>query len=240
MHSNNNRTDNSLTWLFATPVVIPIAGELVMRMQEVVGDHFVGDLSGETNDEFRERTARAQRAINRRVTPEAIVESLHCFGPNMMVQGEMYLRAQRPELDHQAVGWHRESMYGCPKEAFNVWVPVLNCTPENSVRYIPGSAAIPDDELGIHREMAGAVKKGSAGHRIGLLYAPKVIDRGVDFAKAVTMDVPLGSAVVFDSELIHGAAVNNTNKIRFSCDFRVIASEFVAANKSHFDGTYWR
>lgn len=155
---------------------------------------------------------------------------------NVMVQSNLYLRAARPCKDHDAVNWHRESFYGCQPEAFNIWMPVLNVIGANSIRYIPGSADIPDEEIITEPVSDGAVEKGSDGHKIGLLYAPKRIIGGVDLPSALHMPVPIGKAAVFKSSLIHGAGWNFTDKVRFSIDFRVIAKEHVKAQKKSFAG----
>lgn len=225
---------------FDSPVIFPIPQSLLQKMQEVVLKHFPASCLRENNEDFRLRCSIAQQIIKEKVTSQEVLVALNVFGPHMRVQDEMYLRAQRPQLPGQAVGWHRESMYGCPKEAYNVWIPVMNCTEENAVRFVPGSVSIPDEEIEIVQDISPDVRRGSAGHRIGLLYAPKRIVKGVDFEKAVPMVVPQGSCAIFDSNLIHGAAVNNTNLIRFSCDFRTVDESALVGNKEHFEGRYWR
>ena len=157
---------------FDAPVIFPIPQSLLQKMQEVVLDHFPAKCLEENNDDFRLRCSQAQQALKARVTSQEVLVALNVFGPGMRVQNEMYLRAQRPQLEGQAVGWHRECMYGCPKEAYNVWIPVMNCTEENAVRFVPGSASIRDEEIEIVQDISPDVRRGSPGHRIGLLYAP--------------------------------------------------------------------
>lgn len=225
---------------FETPAIFPVPAELLQKMQGVVLEFFPAECRRENNEDFRLRCSIAQQHMKERVTSQEVLVALNVFGPGMRVQNEMYLRAQRPQLEGQAVGWHRECMYGCPKEAYNVWIPVMNCVEENAVRFVPGSASIPDEEIGIVQDISPDVRRGSPGHRIGLLYAPKRIVSGVDFGKAVPLIVPQGSCAVFDSNLIHGAAINNTNLVRFSCDFRTISESALVGNKEHLGGLYWR
>ena len=142
---------------------------------------------------------------------------------DIYAQRWLYLRATRPNVDGQeAVGWHREEMYGTPKGTWNFWMPALNVTPENAIKYIPGSE---NAEIEVVQEQDPQTPRGSAGHEIGLNYAPKRIVGGVDFADARPMPAGLGDVAVFNGSLIHGAAVNRTDKIRFSIDFRLISKE---------------
>ena len=183
----------------------------------------------EQPEAFHRRVAQAQDIINERGVGSSIAWHLRgdlrrLLGPGqIMIQAGMFLRATRPNGGGDAIGWHRESMYGGPPGTWNVWVPLVRITPDNALCYVPGSAAISDDELVITADRQGAIERGSDGQTIGLLYAPKRIVRGVDLSKAEPMLVPLGSAALFPGSLIHGAGVNRGNKIRFSLDMRVIA-----------------
>ena len=132
--------------------------------------------------------------------------------------GRLYLRAARPDVSGQeAVGWHREEMYGAPKGTLNFWMPVWGVTRGNTIKYIPGSETA---EI-VTETVAGDVTKGSDGNEIGLLYAPKRIVSGVNFDDARPLEVPYGYAAIFSGSLIHGAAQNNGDDIRFSVDFRI-------------------
>ena len=214
-------------------------------MRRCIGANFgEGTWSDTPAPEYRAHVARVQDILNtgdmaRRIARTVRPQLRALLGSdNIMIQSNLYLRAARPVAGAQeAVGWHRESMYGCQRQALNVWVPVLGCTPSNSIKYVPGSAAIPDDAMTVTGggDSAG-VEKGSSGHKIGLLYAPKRIVGGVDFSTAIPFDVHSGELAIFHSLLIHGAAINQTDKIRFSVDFRVIAAEHVGAQKVSFAG----
>ncbi len=201
------------------------------ELRQIVQRHFVDDYSTMYRVKYHEIVAAAQNEMNAARLPERIAGSIsealeHMLRTHVvLVQSNLYLRAARPVIDHEVVGWHRESFYGAPASAFNVWVPVLNCTPENSLQYIPGSASIPDDQIVISIGTEGAVEKGSAGHKIGMLYAPSAIIAGVDLSTAQRMLVPGGFAAAFSGQLVHGAGSNHTDKTRFSVDMRVLASE---------------
>ena len=215
---------------------------LLIALQDFVWRWFRGD-NWLNVENYRNVVASAQDGLNefsfaRCISHDVRKELSNLLGAeNLMVQSNLYLRAARPNMAGQeAVDWHRESFYGCQPQAWNIWMPVMNCTPENSIRYVPGSAAIPDENIKLAEGESDGVERFSSGHKIGLLYAPKTIVGGVDFSTAKTFDVKEGEVAVFPSSLIHGAAQNKTDKIRFSIDFRVIAREHVAEQKKSFAG----
>jgi ectoine hydroxylase-related dioxygenase (phytanoyl-CoA dioxygenase family) len=67
------------------------------------------------------------------------------------------------------------------------------------------------------------VKQGSIKHKLGFLYAPKVMD---DAIRAQVTPIPLkvGQALVFSLSLVHGQEVNNSSITRFQSDIRVVNS----------------
>ncbi len=208
---------------------------LLDDLQEIIERHFQHenylDMAAE---HYHAIVAGAQNEMNRRHFVQQLAADI-MLGQDVMVQSNLYLRATRPvKTGQEAVGWHRESFYGSPPEACNFWMPVANVTPENALRYIPGSERIPDEDIVTASDDDPTVQRGSAGHKIGLLYAPKRIVSGVDFNRIETMKVPYGEVALFPGALIHGAAANDTGKIRFSVDFRYVAKAHVVENKPHF------
>jgi hypothetical protein len=188
-------------------------------------------LVADAQDELNKRVLARRLAGDRRDALSSILGS-----EQIMVQSHLYLRATRPLRGGQeSVGWHRESFYGSSVEtAVNFWVPILNVTTENTLLYLPDSHLIPDEAIATENEEDPTVQRGSAAHRIGLLYSPKRIVSGVDFSTQHPFIVLHGEAAIFSGQLIHGAAVNRSDKIRFSADFRLIAAENLRTNKWHF------
>jgi Phytanoyl-CoA dioxygenase (PhyH) len=188
-------------------------------------------LVAEAQDELNRRCIARRLADDRRDILSAILGS-----DRIMVQSHLYLRATRPMRGGQeSVGWHRESFYGSSVEtAVNFWVPIRNVTIENTLLYVTDSHLIPDEAIVTKGEEDPTVQRGSAAHRIGLLYSPKRIVSGVDFSIQRPFVVLPGEAAIFSGQLIHGAAVNRSNKIRFSADLRLIAAENLRTNKWHF------
>jgi ectoine hydroxylase-related dioxygenase (phytanoyl-CoA dioxygenase family) len=187
-------------------------------------------LVAEAQDEMNKRALARRLAHDRREILASILGS-----DRIMIQSHLYLRATRPmQGGQESVGWHRESFYGSSVEtAVNFWVPILNVTIENTLLYVPDSDLIPDEAIVTKNEEDPSVQRGSAAHRIGLLYSPKRIVSGVDFSIQRPFVVLPGEAAIFSGQLIHGAAVNRSDKIRFSIDSRLIAAENLRANKWH-------
>lgn len=196
-------------------------------------------------ESYRALVANAQDQLNklyltRRLVDDRIELLMDLLATkNILLQRNLHLRATRPQTKNlqENIGWHRESFYGDGVErCVNFWVPVANVTAENTLRYIPDSHLIPDDRLETIRVEDLATPKHSAGHIIGFPYAPKHIVSGVDFSQSRAFNVVTGEAVIFSGALIHGAADNKSNHIRFSIDFRVIASEAFGGSDFNFGG----
>ena len=159
--------------------------------------------------------------------------------PEFLVQSNLYFRASRPGMPkhYENIDWHRESFYGPNLEkSVNIWTPILGVTSKNSLRYIPGSHTIPDDQIITYNEGTSVTPRYSTGHKLGFNYDPKVILHGVDLENAQTMIVPKKSSAIFSGNLIHGAAINLDSEIRFSVDFQVIRkADYSSKNKKlHF------
>jgi len=194
-------------------------------------------------DRYRQRVAEAQDAINALSIGQRVVQDLRSdlqavlATDRILVQSSVYLRATRPKVTgvQENVGWHRESFYGPDMEySVNVWMPIANVNPDNMLRYIPDSHLIPDDQIVVVSEPDPTMPRYSAGHRIGLLYAPKRIIGGVDLSAHRPFAVALGEVAIFSGQLIHGAAQNRSDSIRFSIDFRTIAKANLREQKDHF------
>jgi ectoine hydroxylase-related dioxygenase (phytanoyl-CoA dioxygenase family) len=196
-----------------------------------------------TADAYRALVAEAQDELNRRQMARRLAEDRRAelraiLGTDaILIQTNLYLRATRPNStsDQEHIGWHRESFYGPDMDtSVNFWVPIRDVSADNAMRYVPDSHLIPDDAIATVQEDSADVARFSAGHRIGLLYAPKRIVGGVDLATNRALLARPGEAAIFAGALIHGAAENRGERIRFSVDFRSIAQGNLATDKPHF------
>lgn len=204
------------------------------RMRTVLKTYFPANVQSYCEmeiEDYRARVSEVQdlfsnenytRAITGEILP-ALSEYLH--GERFLIQTNLYLRASRPVTTQttEAVGWHRETFYGSNMEqAINIWTPLDGVEPENTLRYIPYSQHIPDSNILITKIEDEVTKRFSTGHKIGFVYAPKIIIGGVDLSNSVPMNVPTYSSSIFSGNLIHGAAANHSKSIRFSVDFRIL------------------
>lgn len=181
------------------------------------------------------RIGFARRIANdRRAELAQILQSGRIF-----IQPNLFLRATRPHVCgiQESVGWHRESFYDEGlTHSVNLWMPVANVTPENTLRYISNSQAIPNDAIQTTSIPDPNVKRFSDGHIIGLPYAPKHIVGGIDLSNSKALSALDNQVAIFSAQLIHGGATNQSEKIRFSVDFRAIAAANVTKQRARFDG----
>jgi hypothetical protein len=153
-----------------------------------------------------------------------------------LIQSNTYLRATRPNVsdpESEAIGWHRETFYGPNMErSCNIWTPILNVSEENSLRFIPESQKILDDDIETEHYEEKSNEHGRASHKIGYPYKPKKILAGVNLNKQEKMIIPSNSSCIFSGNLIHGAAVNLSNNIRFSTDLRILPKSAYNSKKN--------
>lgn len=194
-------------------------------------------------DAHRELVAQTQEELNRRSLARRIAadrkrQLTEILGTGaILVQTNLYLRAARPGIQgvQENIGWHRETFYGPDMAAsVNLWMPIANVSISNALRYIPDSHLIPDEQIVTRQHDDSSVARFSAGHKIGLLYAPKHIVGGVDLDNHRALVVAPGEAAIFAGNLIHGAAENRSEELRFSVDFRLIAADQLKTSKQHF------
>lgn len=195
--------------------------------------------------EYREILLEAQTHLNNFGAINLIMDSIrddvfsYMQSDKLLVQSNIYLRGSRPINNDETenINWHRESFYGENLgHSVNIWTPLKNVSEDNTLRYVPLSHLLDDEEIITKQEESNTTKRYSTGQKLGFLYAPKIIIGGVDLEKGCPMIVPLNASAIFNGNLIHGAGTNHSNKIRFSLDFRIIKSEnyLIHKQKIHF------
>lgn len=194
-------------------------------------------------NEYREQALAVQNQINemgvaQRVCAEILPElAAYLKTEEFLIQSNVYLRCSRPQnpSKQESIGFHRETFYGANMEtSVNIWTPIQGVTPENTLQYIPESQNIPEDEILTHSEEDEYTEQFSAGHKLGFLYKPKDIVGGVDLKSKKPMIVPYYASSIFSGNLIHGAAENYSDQIRFSCDFRIIRKQDYSTQNKQF------
>jgi ectoine hydroxylase-related dioxygenase (phytanoyl-CoA dioxygenase family) len=219
---------------------------LLDEVRGVVGfffDHEPSHYKRMETGAYREIVAQAQEELNRRELARRLAADRRSrlkeiLGTDeILVQTNLYLRATRPGIEGQQenIGWHRETFYGPDMAAsVNLWMPIANVSISNALRYVPDSHLIPEEQIVTRQQDDSSVARFSAGHKIGLLYAPKTIVGGVDLENHRAMVVAPGEVAIFAGNLIHGAAENRSEQLRFSVDFRLIAADQLKTFKQHF------
>jgi hypothetical protein len=192
-------------------------------------------------NEFRSIVVECQDSLNAKNYTRLICENIkshiidYIDEEKFYIQTNLYLRAARPFTGHQneVIDWHRETFYGANMErSINIWTPIKGVDCKNTLRFIPLSQEIDEDDIVTFQTEDPVTCRGSNGHKIGLLYAPKTIVSGVNLENSVAMLVPDFYSSIFPGLLIHGAAKNKSNKIRFSVDFRILPARYYKAELS--------
>lgn len=194
-------------------------------------------------EDYRNLMVKAQDSLNENNAALMICKSIepdivnYLKTDKFLIQSNVYLRASRPinNPSTENIGWHRETFYGSNMEkSVNIWTPLRGLTLENTLRYIPMSHLIKDEEIKVKKISSDTTKRFSLGHKLGFQYAPKKIIGGVKLNRSLPMMVDYGKSAIFSGNLIHGAAVNSADSIRFSIDFRIIKkSDYSSKNKQH-------
>ena len=160
----------------------------------------------------------------------------------LLVESVIFLRVVLPsKFDDEinAVDFHRETFYSNDSHTpyvFNTWIPIMNVNDLNTLKYIPRSHTIPDEKIitDIDTNYPSSVKKFSSGHKMGFFWEQKRIISGVELDKAELMHYEPYEYSLFSSMLIHGDAINNSNKIRFVLGFGLVPKTKVINNKKFF------
>lgn len=159
--------------------------------------------------------------------PEIISRQLPVFrellGPDLFVQANPYLRIARPQKEQDNIGYHRDTFYGGSPFELSVMVPFVDLPAESSLSVLPGShihseSRYPTEQI-INPD--AAVRKGTAKHQLGFLYAPKMMSSEVH-DQMVPISLKLGQALVFSLSTVHGSRVNKGKISRWSSDIRVM------------------
>ena len=149
------------------------------------------------------------------------------LGPDIDMQSGPYLRVARPNLDEDAIGWHRDTFYGNSFWECNLWMPVFPLEKESGLLVIEGSHAKPSTNTRYITEKNSfrrEVIKGSIANEIGYLYASKTDDiiseceNQPSMARLLTPK--LGQAIFFFGYLAH-CPYNASARTRVTIDSRL-------------------
>jgi hypothetical protein len=145
------------------------------------------------------------------------------IGPDLHVSKFPYLRIARPLKSQDNVGYHRDTYYGSSPFEISVHVPFVDLDAAATLGVISGSHVEPESAFTFQQRTSDTVSKGSVKHRLGFLYAPKVMESTVA-SRMEPVPVRVGEALVFSLSIVHGQEVNRSHITRFSSDVRVVNS----------------
>lgn len=145
------------------------------------------------------------------------------FGPDLAMTSRDNIRIVRPGVQSDNLGFHRDYDYGNTAYELNILIPFVDVDERSGLSVVPKSHLLEDEELDLAQTEHPSVKKGSAKHQLGFMYAPKVI-LNLDLDAAIAPSVKVGQALVFLPHCIHGQIVNSGDITRWSVDVEVCNS----------------
>lgn len=145
------------------------------------------------------------------------------IGLDLKGQANPYLRMTRPNKPQDNIGYHRDTFYGGSPFELSVLIPFVDLPKESSLSVMSGSHTMAE-KLFPTRQIENPdqdVKKGSEKHKLGFLYAPKLMGDDVS-SKMEPIALKVGQALVFSLSTVHGSVENTGPVTRWSIDTRVM------------------
>ena len=218
---------------------------------EVVKQHFKDPIETYKimkKEEFHDFSISCQNELNKLNLQKRFFKSekdLFCAlvpDDELLVESVVFLRVVLPKRfddEINAVDFHRETFYSNSSHfpfVINTWIPIMNVNDLNTLKYIPRSHTIPDEILitEVDKNYPSSVKKFSSGHKMGFFWEQKRIISGVELSKAELMHFEQYDYSIFSSMLVHGNAINNSDKIRFVLGFGLVPKTKVVNDKMFF------
>lgn len=145
------------------------------------------------------------------------------LGLDLHIQKYPYVRISRPQQHQDNIGIHRDTHYGCSPYEVSVSIPFTTVPTEGSLGVLSGTHLLSEEAFPVEQIKSADVEKNSTKHKLGFLYAPKVMSDEVRTSvKPVTLKV--GQALAFSLSLVHGQEVNQSKATRISTDVRLVNS----------------
>ena len=90
------------------------------------------------------------------------------------------------------------------KYVTNIWIPLKNVNSNNTLKYVPYSHLIRDEDIKttVDEHWPGKVKKFSSGHKIGFFWQSKKIVSGVDIENSQNMELNRFFCNLFITQII--------------------------------------
>ena len=156
-------TDNSISYIVSRHSSLNTVQSLI----DIINLHEINNkesLNMEIN-QYRLLASKIQDEINNKEYNKKIITEIlsdlinYMKTDKFLVQSNIYLRCSRPNNnkisnDSESIGFHRESFYGPNMEkSINIWTPILGVNKDNTLRFIPNSHLIPDNEIIVEKKV---------------------------------------------------------------------------------------
>ena len=148
---------------------------------------------------------------------------IQLIGPDLHVSKYPYLRIARPNKAQDNLGYHRDTYYGASPFELSVHVPFVDLDAAGALGVISESHVAPESAFKWQQVQSETVTKGSMKHKLGFLYAPKIMESTIA-AQVEPIPLATGQALIFSLSIVHGQEVNCAGITRFSSDIRVVNS----------------
>ncbi len=145
------------------------------------------------------------------------------MGLDLFVQRNPYLRMARPGKPQDNIGYHRDTYYGGSPYEISVLVPYVDIPAPSALQVMTGSHILPENYFPTTQveNPDNAVRKGTAKHQLGFLYAPKVMGPSIE-KNMLAVPLKVGQAITFSLSTVHGCIVNKGENTRWSSDIRIM------------------
>ncbi|MCH9626126.1 MAG: hypothetical protein S4CHLAM123_13180 [Chlamydiales bacterium] len=136
------------------------------------------------------------------------------LGPDLSVQANPYLRITRPCKKQDNIGYHRDTFYGGSPFELSVFIPFVDLPKESSLSVLPGSHVQPDTHYPTTQveNSDTQVRKGTAKHQLGFLYAPKMMDSSIEEQMHALAPVDLSARADYYQPLSHSVVTQSANQ----------------------------
>jgi len=108
---------------------------------------------------------------------------------------------------------HRDGYLSYWEDVVNVWIPIESCNEQTSLPVLPGSHLLPENEI-YRTNSKGATINGNT------YFVPCILKTKNGNMDMIRPNPKEGNALLFSPFLIHGAAVNRSDKTRVSIELR--------------------
>ena len=143
------------------------------------------------------------------------------IGLDLLIQANPYLRMTRPGKPQDNVGYHRDTFYGGSPYELSVILPFVDCDAQMTLKVISGSHILSEQLFPVVQHTSNDVTKGSEKHKLGFLYAPKLMDPSIE-EKMQPAPIKIGQILLFSLSTVHGSNENRGQKTRWSSDIRLV------------------